>query len=172
MMLAFTNGNIRTLTQHFHFYSKPKISPRKYRELSSIAYTLFTRHYPNVWFHTPSKGDQFMAQSWQKQFVKINLQNKHKQALQEFDDKHGNDVVQHLEPLTASGYKITIRWNDTRGAFSVSAVGTENSSRNQSSTMTSWSDDLHEAIAMTHFKDAIICDGGEWSDYAQDENWG
>ncbi len=110
--------------------------------------------------------------SWQKTFVNIQLTAEDRPRLESFDKQYGNDTTKHLMDLTGSGYKISMRWVEEKQSFCVTLIGHKSMKRNQNFSMSSFSDDLHEAIVMANYKDAMICDGGEWDKHAQDSNWG
>lgn len=82
------------------------------------------------------------------------------------------DALDCLKRLTGDGFKVTMTYVFDQNAWCVSLVGTETTKKHKDVVMTSWSDDLGEAIAIGAYKHYIVCDGGEWPSADTTLRWG
>lgn len=105
-----------------------------------------------------------MAFKWN--FVEIKLVSDDKPALDEYMKSHKNDPTSILTEVASYGYKISISWVDDRNAYVVSVSGRDGGKKNANATVTSWSDDLNEAIGMAGYKVVKLTGGEEWAEYA------
>lgn len=113
-----------------------------------------------------------MARYNQKQFATVTLEKADEKKLVEWAEGNSVTGISSLQDLTADGYKISIAWVDSNQSFCCSLIGTEVSKPNRDAILTSWSDDLEEALVMSAYKHFVVCDGGEWPVNDQSSRWG
>lgn len=106
-------------------------------------------------------------------FVEIKLVKEDKKALEKYAEQFKGNMVDMIEQLCSYQYKISISWVDKQNSYVVSVSGTDHSKDNDNRTLTSWSDDVIEAVEMALYKVEVICSGGNWDDHATEQsNWG
>ena len=73
-----------------------------------------------------------------------------------------NDALGVLHEVFALGYKVSITWVDSSNSFCVSVTGGNEHPDNPSSTITSWSDDLLDCMAISAYKVLVVFNKGAW----------
>lgn len=117
--------------------------------------------------------EQIMATLNNWKIVNVRLQPSDKPKFDEWIDKLGLHTEELLEEIGGRNYKVSMSWVNSSQAWCVSVSGTKDSSKNKGQTITSWSNDLTEGIAMALYKIVEICDDNDWSAYeTQQGNWG
>lgn len=107
------------------------------------------------------------------QFIDVKLETEDKPKLEKFAKEYKLDVEAILTEISAMGYKLSISYVDKQNSFVVSVSGNDRTKHNNGCTMTSWSDDVIEALFMAAYKVIVVTDRGIWSEYATDtSNWG
>lgn len=115
----------------------------------------------------------FMARFQKMEFVTLRLTADDAKNIEKYAQSKEGDYTTVLHEILASGHKVSISWIDDKSSYIVTLIGTEHSQHNQGYSMTTWSDDLVEAIFMAGYKHEIVCDGGSWQDNSTgDMNWG
>lgn len=110
--------------------------------------------------------------SWSKDMVNITLTQSDKPKFDKWVKSSEFTVERFFLWLAEKGYKVSIKFNSERVAYSCSLIGTDEAVENTHSIMSSWSDDAIEAMAMSIYKAEVICDGGAWADYTSAGTWG
>ena len=90
--------------------------------------------------------------------------------LEKFEDwisKSPMSIPAMLAEFAKSDYKISFSWVDNSEALCCSITGKEDAKFNSKSTLTTWSDDPTEALAMALFKVFSVFSGGVWKAQAQ-----
>lgn len=106
-------------------------------------------------------------------FATIRLTDADKLPLQEFLKEHDNDPENVLQELLSAGLKFSGSFIDDQAAFVVTISGSDRSKGNNGWSLSSWSDDFWEAVAMCGYKHFVLCKGKEWSDLDKHTaNWG
>lgn len=77
-----------------------------------------------------------------------------------------------MEQFAGDGFKMSVSYIIDQNSFCVTVVGTKNTKKHEKQGMTSWSDDLAEALAMSWFKHYQLCAGGEWPTKDRGNRWG
>jgi hypothetical protein len=116
--------------------------------------------------------EAYMAKKSDWNLVSCKLTPEQGEEFTKWAEKHAVTGLSAAQELTALGYKVSFSWIDNSNAFCVSVTGKEDHKINPQNTVTSWSDDLFEAIAMNLYKVAVIYDGGKWEDTGAPSNWG
>lgn len=107
-----------------------------------------------------------------KEPVNIQLTAEHEKPLKVFGEAHSFDPMYAINELAGQGYKLSFSFIDDMSAWCVTVTGSERSKHNATYFMSSWSDDLVEAIFMCLYKVEIICKNGTWEQYATNSRWG
>ena len=106
-------------------------------------------------------------------FVNIRLSSEDLDGLNHFIKQFDGTAIDALEELNTTGYKVSHSWQDKQTAFNVTVSGTDNSPANYQRSMSTYSDDLDQAIMMTLYKVMVVCEGKDWEKYEKDSsNWG
>lgn len=114
--------------------------------------------------------DDIMA-VWE--FVEIKLDKEDKKPLAEYMKELNDDPVEMLTAISALGYKVSVSWVDKQNSFVVSVSGRKDTKYNNGLSVSSWSDNLIEAIGMAAYKVIKLTDSGDWKEHAtESSNWG
>lgn len=117
--------------------------------------------------------DYFMANFKDWKFVNMRLTSDDEPELKKFALKYKSDVSAVVIELLSSGYKISITWVDDKESFIVTLTPTESCPYNAKSSMSSWSDDVIEAVMMAGYKNYVLADGKDWADAERGKDgWG
>lgn len=71
-------------------------------------------------------------------------------------------LTQLLSDFAEKDYKISMSFVENSQAWCISITGKEDAKFNSSSTLTTWSDDPMDGLAMAHFKVFVVFNGGVW----------
>lgn len=108
-----------------------------------------------------------------REFSTLSLSEGDKKQLYEWADKETITPLDCATELGLAGYKLSFTWVDDQQSWCVSLIGTETSKPNQDKIMTSWSNDLGEAVIIGYYKHVVMCDSGSWPVRADNEGrWG
>lgn len=112
--------------------------------------------------------------AWKKkEFVNINLTVADKKPLDNYIKECEGDYVKVIHQLLADGYKLSLNFHVDKGAYTVSITGSDDCKYNQDAILTSWSDDVLEAVFMNGYKHYVVCDGKDWAkNQTKENNWG
>lgn len=117
--------------------------------------------------------DVIMARFRGTTMVNVSLTEKDKGKFQSWVSDLDFKLEDLLSEFGSRGYKLGISWIDRQNAWCVSVTGSENAKLNSGFTMSSWSDDVLEAILMSLYKITVVCENKVWEDYASsNERWG
>lgn len=105
------------------------------------------------------------------ELVNVRLDETHTAALAEFVKALDGNATAALRLMIEDGYKVSVTYIEKNEAFCVTVSGASDGKRNASKSMSSFSDDLQEAIFMTAFKQQILFERGNWKANKKD-NWG
>lgn len=126
----------------------------------------------NIEFDIIWKGLPTMAKNNGWSFVNIRISSAQEKAFEAHCKSLDNDAIGMMNDVLSRGYKVSVRYVVDKTAFVVSVSGTDETKHGQQQTITSWSDDMLEAFAMTHFKLDKVLQWGEWVSDERNENWG
>lgn len=107
-----------------------------------------------------------------KKFAQLSLDVSREAELTAWVTGEGIQVWDLLTNLLNDGYKVSLVWVYKQSSFCVSIMGTDDSKHNQDAILTSWSDDLEDALLIGGFKHYVICDGGKWPLQDTSRRWG
>lgn len=108
-----------------------------------------------------------------REFSSLSLAKSDQKDIWDWAEKNKVNPLDSAIELGLEGYKLSFTWIDEQQSWCVSLIGTETTKPNQDKIMTSWSNDLGEAIVISAYKHAVLCDRGAWpirSD--EDGRWG
>ncbi len=106
-------------------------------------------------------------------FITIKLSQDDKPELEAFIKGYNKHFLDVITDVLAMGYKVSLNWIDKQNAFVVSVSGTNESAQNKGATVTSWSDELSEAIFMMGYKALVLGKSKTWVEIQTDSsNWG
>lgn len=77
-----------------------------------------------------------------------------------------------MEQFTGDGFKLSVTYVIDQNSFCVTVVGTKDTKLHAQQGMSSWSDDLAEALAISWFKHYKLCAAGEWPTKGRGQRWG
>lgn len=161
--LAHKNGRKRLLS----------IMSNRIPELLLYHKKAFMLSYNMVHDESPGSILENLPMAWKpKEFITMNLLAEHRTALSEFSAAYDNNGLGAAEQLLGIGYKMSITWSDSSMAFIATVIGTENTPKNESKSMSSFSDDLNEALLMSAFKVLVLANGDEWTSDGGGSRWG
>lgn len=103
--------------------------------------------------------------------INVRLDETHTADLANFVKSLDGDATEALRIMLEDGYKVSVSYIEKNEAFCVTISGREGMKYNSNSSMSSFSDDLQEAIFMTAFKHGILFSRKQWAANKKD-NWG
>lgn len=140
-----------------------------------LAETLL-KDFPNSHFWTPYlfNEDMLMAKKdkFQWSFVTTQLTEAEKEQFETYKAEQEGFTIIRLVELLERGYKVSARIDLERDIWIVALTGTDQSSHNIETTMTSRHHTLQDCLLLAIFKDVIIASEGEWRDNSSDTQWG
>lgn len=113
-----------------------------------------------------------MAKFSNIEFVNYTLTKEHEQPLHEFMQKKFNTAEKVIEEIVALNYTVKIGFYPDNEAYGVFLAPQKDNHTNKGKMMSSWSDDLIEALAMVLYKHIVIFDGQEWETNQNSGKWG
>ena len=117
--------------------------------------------------------DLIMARLNDYTIVPLKLQGDEKKRFTEWLKDTEFTPYDVWDELCGRGYKVSVSWIDKNNSFCVSVTGKDEASKNRRQTITSWSDDVTEALMMSLYKCLVMCEDNDWSAYAtSSEVWG
>jgi len=82
------------------------------------------------------------------------------------------DTDEIVGNLCGSGFKVSVSWVVDQNSFCVSLIGTDATKKHKGMVLTSWSDELAEAVAMCAYKHYEMCGEDAWPVTEQGKRWG
>jgi hypothetical protein len=119
-----------------------------------------------------SEGWNIMPRNNDFQFANIKLNRSDEKEFRGWSETQDFDTMGLLTNLGGDGYKVSLAWIDKQNAWCVTLVATDGAKHNKNRGLSSWSDDLEEAIWISGYKHYRMCDGGSWPDEGSNQNWG
>jgi hypothetical protein len=77
-----------------------------------------------------------------------------------------------LRSFTEQGFKVSLVYVIEQNSFCFSVIGTEDTKLHKKMILTSWSDQIEEAILIAAYKHFIMCDSGAWPVGRTGTRWG
>lgn len=106
-------------------------------------------------------------------FITRRLDENDRVELQKYIDEHDGGTEEILQEILGAGYKVSISWIDDQSSYVVTVSGSKRSPHNDGYSMTSWSDDIWEAVAMCGYKVFVLAEGTGWKKIeASPDSWG
>lgn len=143
-------------------------------EFRFCQHQLIRRHVANFSGQTYQKMESFiMAKKFDWTFVEIKLEKKDKPLVEKFAESYKHDPLEILDDIAELGYKVSVSYVDDQNSYVVSVSGNSRTGINNQQTVTTWSGDLGECIAMAGYKVLKLSDGRDWKELeTQSSNWG
>lgn len=113
-----------------------------------------------------------MAKFRESTFAALTLTASDEKKFDEWVKAENVDAMTMLNRLGGDGFKFSASYVFDQNAWCFSIIGTDNTKEHASMVMTSWSDDLGEAIAIGAYKHYTLCNGGEWPTRDNAPRWG
>lgn len=123
-------------------------------------------------FRIEKTGDTTMAGFGDFTFSTLRIEPDDAPAFEKWLEGNTVNPLAVLEQFTSDGFKISVTYVIDQNSFCVTVVGTKETKRHDKCGMSSWSDDLAEALGMTWYKHYILCDGSEWPTKGHGKRWG
>ena len=124
-------------------------------------------------FIYPNEVSLMASKKFEWTFVNIKLKPEDKESLLKYAKEHKGQVESALSAIASYGYKFSLSFVDDSNSWCASVSGNERTKFNDKCTITSWSDDISEAIFMAAYKCDVVTEGGDWKEYEEtSSNWG
>lgn len=165
VQLLYITAACRKITRpHEHSYKARLVERDFHRFLHAygVHFTLWLR----------KLGDIEMARFRNSTFASIRVTASQEAAFTEWVASSKEDGLAWFNIFTGDGFKVSVSWVFDQNAFCVSLIGTDNTKDHRDMVMTSWSDDLEEAIRLAAFKHYVLCEGKEWPSQETGKRWG
>jgi len=105
-------------------------------------------------------------------FAALSLTSADEKKYRDWAVDNTSDAQSLINGFCSQGYKVSITWVVESNAFCVSVIGTEDCIANKRAILTSWSDDILEALSIAVYKHVVMCDSGDWPTQDNTQRWG
>lgn len=106
------------------------------------------------------------------QFVNISLSVADQKHFGEWFTDNETTILPTLSEINADGYKFSVSYDFENECFIAALSGNRNTNENNGCTITARSNEWIEAIGLVVYKHVVMCNTGDWQDYAKPANWG
>lgn len=117
-------------------------------------------------------AEDYMAQLGNWTMISCRLGKDDEKPLTKLMDECEHSLAFAITELTSMGYKCSVSWVDKSNSFVFSVTGTDRTPNNNKKTVTSWSDDVSEAVFMGLYKVKVVFNNGTWTENGTTSNWG
>jgi hypothetical protein len=133
-----------------------------------------TSHLPpnRASFRIVKTGVEAMAGYGDFTFSTLRVEPEDTPAFEKWLEGNSANPLTVLEEFAGDGFKVSVTYVTDQNSFCVTVVGTKETKRHDKMGMSSWSDDLGEALSMAWYKHFVMCDGGEWPTKGHGKRWG
>lgn len=104
--------------------------------------------------------------------ISARLSKDDKKKFHQAVEKSGLNAHDAVIELLGAGYKVSVSFVVDRESFVFTVTGPKDHKLNGEKSMTSWSDDLAEAMYMGWYKVRFVFGDGSWADDNDDVPWG
>lgn len=145
------------------------------REMSMVALkwndlVQIQRSATSMWFY---KTEHDMKKTFSPmQFSTLRLLTEDKEKYAGWVQKTKANIVDMVAAFCGDGFKVSVSYITEQNSFCVTIIGTDNTKQHKECCMTTWSDDLEEAILMAGYKHYAMCDGAAWPMQETAQRWG
>lgn len=145
----------------------------KASKIARYLWCLFIYNQPALtWFTIVEKKVHYMAKFTPATFATLRLTKDDEKDFTDWASKLKVSPVDLLVDLTGRGFKVSAAWIDDQNSFVVSLIGTDRTKLHQGMVLTSWSNDLGEAIVITAYKHLVVCNEQAWPVEQSGDRWG
>jgi len=172
------HGNDHTSRQHLSIHTLWRLP-----DATALRHPKMLRQLTDVYHRTdgllalgefyPHKRIFEMAKDPRWKFIECRLTADDAEGLERFSKGDYGGLVQTATELSSMGYKLSVSFIDKQNAFVATVSGSDRSKYNNGTSISSWSDDLAEAILMCGYKVIVLANRGDWEVLdAPRANWG
>lgn len=112
-----------------------------------------------------------LPKNWK--MISVRIESSEKDKFLHWCEENPMSATDILEELGGRLYKLSASWVDSNQAWVVTVSGTKDSNKNKNQSMSSWSNDVMEALYMTIYKVLVICEDKDWESYeSASGSWG
>jgi hypothetical protein len=123
-------------------------------------------------FQIIREASEHMAGYGNFTFSSLRIEGDDIALFEKWSEENASNPLGVLENFTGDGFKISVSYVMDQYSFCVTVVGTKETKNHKEQGMSSWSDDLAEALAMCWYKHYVMCGGGEWPTKGHGGRWG
>lgn len=124
----------------------------------------------DYWYPSKEKFDMVAFNKWV--FVKRKILKEEREQFAEYQKSMKGSVNSIITMLCGESLKLSISWVDDRNSYVATVTPKKGVKRNEGMSLTGWSDSWEEAVFMCGFKHEALCDGGDWSTFEVEGDWG
>ena len=156
---------IRTLSNHpiIKYYNPIQASIINTAMRRSFDYESLLFYYPHITFTTD--WDVLMATKGNKSdftLIDYRLTDSELEAFELWVQKQKISLQSLLVMLAEKDYKVSFTFVENSEAWCTTVTGKEDAKFNSKCSLTTWSDDALEGLAMAVYKVFVVFDGGKW----------
>jgi hypothetical protein len=127
-------------------------------------------HIPILWFE--KTRIESMARYGDFRFAALRLDADSKIDFERWQEEQNPDPLEAMSQLGGEGFKLSATYVSEQNSWCFTVVGTKGTKKHEDMGLSSWSDDLGEAVLMCWYKHYTLCDGGEWPLEDKTQRWG
>lgn len=117
-------------------------------------------------------GEEIMAGFGDFTFSTLRLEGDEAATFEKWFEETVVNPLEVMQQFTGDGFKMSVSYIIDQNSFCVTIIGTKDTKKHEKQGMTSWSDDLGEALAMAWFKHYQLCAGDGWPTKDRGNRWG
>lgn len=140
------------------------------RNLVEGVYPVFAAPGNEFWIFPTERSA--MARFGNMVFVNFALSAQDEKAFTDWLAKSKLNLGDLLEELAGQGFKLSATFVGDQAAYCFTLVGTDATKQHKDKCMSSWADNLAEAVAIGYYKHVVLCDSGAWPESASGSRWG
>lgn len=105
-------------------------------------------------------------------FSNVILSNEERVAFIKWSDERYDSILELLSETLNAGYKFSVKLNVDTDIHYATLSGNANTWENQKNSLTSRHPEFETAVLLTLYKHYVLCDGGQWREDEQPQEWG
>lgn len=170
----------RDINRQFHAKFEQALKDNKRTDILFATHGLVSRYLfligfrpgEDVYLHMYQNGENMAKKFSGWTMINARLSKNDKEKFHKAVTDSGLTAHDAVIELLGGGYKVSVSFVVDRSSFVFTVTGPKDHRLNAEKSMTSWSDDLEEAMYMGWYKVRLMFADGEWTDDGEDMIWG
>lgn len=105
-------------------------------------------------------------------FAKVTLTREQRDEFLTWAEAINEDTVEIMTGVLLEGYKLSIKLDEENETWIATLTGDETSKHNAQTSMSARHMELDTALLLVVYKHTVLCEGADWENAAEPEDWG